>query len=96
MPFEAYLLLASKYELAKSPRWKLARQALEKGTIYMSENLLNDLFGDCAQMAIEEGVKNLRRVPFPKQLLGARNSAMQYVQSRGRRWERGTDTPRTC
>ena len=35
----------------------------------MSDNMLNDLFGDCAQMAISDGVRNLRRASFPKQLL---------------------------
>ena len=79
LPFEGYLSLVSKYELAKSPKWKLARQALEHGIIRMSGNLLNDFFGDCAQAAISEGVKNLRRAPFPKQLLGTKNKVMQYV-----------------
>jgi hypothetical protein len=50
--FEGYLLLVSKYELAKSQKWKLTRQALEHGTVHMSGNLLNDFFGDCAQVAI--------------------------------------------
>ena len=45
----------------------------------MSGNLLNDLFGDCAQMAISEGVKNLRKAPFPRQLQGTKNRVMQYV-----------------
>ncbi len=79
LPFEGYLSLVSKYELTKSQKWKLVRQGLEKGAVHMSDNLLNDLFGDCAQMAIAEGVRNLRRAPFPKQLLGARNGVMQYV-----------------
>jgi len=79
IPFEDYLSLVSKYELAKSAKWKLTRQALEHGTVHMSGNLLNDLFGDCAQAAISEGVRNLRRAPFPKQLQGTRNRIMQYV-----------------
>jgi len=79
IPFEGYLALVSKYELGKSPRWKLTRQGLEHGTVHMSGNLLNDLFGDCAQAAIAEGVKNLRRAPFPRQLLGTRSRVMQYV-----------------
>ncbi len=79
VPFEGYLSLISKYELAKSPKWKLTRQALDGGVVFVSDNLLNDLFGDCAQAAVAEGVKNLRRAPFPKQLLEARNKVMQYV-----------------
>jgi hypothetical protein len=79
LPFEGYLSLVSRYELAKFQRWKLTRQSLEGGTVYMSSNLLNDFFGDCAQMAISEGVKNLRRAPFPKQLQGIKNRIMQYV-----------------
>ncbi len=79
LPFEGYLTLVSKYELTKAPKWKLTRQALDRGTVYVSDNLLNDLFGDCAQTAIADGVRGLRRAPFPKQLTGARNSVMQYV-----------------
>jgi len=79
LPFEGYLSLVSRYELTKSPKWKLTRQALEGGTVHMSSNLLNDLFGDCAQMAIFEGVRNLRRASFPKQLQGVKSTVMQYV-----------------
>ncbi len=79
VPFEGYLSLVSKFELTKSPRWKLARQALERGTVNIGDNLLNDFFGDCAQAVIAEGVGNLRRAPFPKQLLETKNKVMQYV-----------------
>lgn len=79
IPFESYLTLVERYELTKSPKWKLVRQALSRGTVFLSDNLLNDLFGDCAQGAILEGVKNLRRGVFPKQLLEARAGVMQYV-----------------
>ncbi len=79
MAFENYLSLVSKYELTKSPNWKLVRQALGGGTVFLSDNLLNDLFGDCAQTAIAEGVKNLRRAAFPKQLLNLKASVMDYV-----------------
>jgi hypothetical protein len=79
LPFEDYLSLVSKYELAKSLKWKLTRQSLEGGTVHMSGNLFNDFFGDCTQMAISEGVRNLRRTPFPKQLQGTKNRIMQYM-----------------
>jgi Primase X len=82
LPFEGYLALASKYELAKkNPQWKLARQELARGVIRMSDNQLNDLFGDCALGAITEGVRNLRKAPFPKQLQGVKSDVLQYVPS---------------
>ena len=81
MPFESYLSLVSRYELAKNLRWKLARQELERGIVYVSDNMLNDLFGDSALAAIAEGVRNLRRGQFPKQLLGVKADVMQYVPS---------------
>jgi len=78
-PFESYLVVAVRYELNKTPRWKLSRQALTGGRILMSGNLLNDLFGDCAKGAIAEGVRNLRRGIFPRQLQDIRAAAMRYV-----------------
>jgi len=89
MPFEGYLALASKYELAKNPEWKLARHDLDKGVVSMSDNMLNDLFGDCALAAIAEGVRNLRKAPFPKQLLGVKADVIQYVPSPKPRTNKG-------
>jgi Primase X len=88
-PFESYLKLVSKYELAKNPKWKLARQMLDRGVVRMSDNMINDLFGDCALGAIAEGVRNLRRAPFPKQLLGVRSDVIQYVPSPKPRTNKG-------
>jgi len=81
LPFEGYLSLVSKYELAKDPKWKLARHDLDRGTIPMSDNMFNDFFGECALGAIAEGVRNLRKAPFPKQLLGVKSDVIQYVPS---------------
>lgn len=81
MPFERYLPLVSRYELAKNPKWKLVRQELDRGTVYMSDNMLNDLFEDSALAAIADGVRNLRRGAFPKQLLGVKAEVLQYVPS---------------
>ncbi len=78
-PFEQYLSLVSKYELSKSPRWKLARQDLDHGVVHMSDNLLNDFFAECAQATVAEGVRNLRKAQFPKQLAGVKTHVMQYV-----------------
>ena len=89
IPFEDYLSLVSKYELAKIPKWKLARQALDHGTVHMSGNLLNDLFGDSAQAAISDGVRNLRRAPLPKQLQGTKTKVMQYVPAQRARTGKG-------
>ena len=81
LPFESYLSLVSKYELSKNPKWKLARQELDGGIVYASDNMLNDLFGDSALAAIADGVRNLRRGAFPKQLLGVKGEVIQYVPS---------------
>jgi len=78
-PFEGFLSLVSRFEMNKSPKWKLSRQALQGGTVYLSENMLNDMFGDCAQAAIAEGVRNLRKTPFPRQLQATKNHVIQYV-----------------
>ncbi|MDA4125880.1 MAG: DNA primase noncatalytic subunit PriX [Thaumarchaeota archaeon] len=79
LPFEGYLSLVSKHELGKNPKWKLVRQDLGAGIIRMTDNMLNDLFGDCALVAVAEGVRNLRRAPFPKQLLELKARVVQYV-----------------
>jgi hypothetical protein len=89
MPVEGYLVLTSRYELAKNPKWKLVRQGLDKGVVHFSDNLLNDLFGDCAQAAIAEGVRNLRRAPFPKQLQGVKLAVLQYVPAQRQRTGKG-------
>jgi len=81
MPFERYLSLVSRYELARNPRWKLVRQELDRGTVYLSDNMLNDLFGDSALAAIADGVKNLRRGQFPRQLMEVKAEVIQYVPS---------------
>lgn len=79
MKFEDYLTLVAHYELSKQPRWKLARQALQKGVVFVNDNLLNDLFGDCAEKAIADGVKNLRKALFPKQLSEIKASLARYI-----------------
>ena len=89
MPFESYLSLDSKHELARNPKWKLARQELDRGVVYMGDNMLNDLFGDAALAAIAEGVRNLRRGVFPKQLLGVKEEVIQYVPSPKPRTNKG-------
>ena len=79
IPFEKYLMLVSRYELGKTPEWKLVRQSLASGFVYMSDNLLNDFFEACARAAVAEGVRNLRRAPFPKQLTSVKSNVMRYV-----------------
>lgn len=77
--FEDYLTLVTKAGLSKNPRWKLARQPLQGGIVYLSDNTLNDLFGECAQSAVAEGTKNLRRAVFPKSLIDVRNDVLRFV-----------------
>lgn len=79
IPFEGYLTLVSKYGLPNDPKWKLSRQRLSAGMVYFSDNLLDDLFGDCAEMAILEGVRGLKKAPFPKQLQQVRDMVLRYV-----------------
>lgn len=81
IPFEGYLSLVSKYNLIKNPTWKLVRQDLDGGVIHMSDNLLNDFFGDCALAMMAEGIRNLRKAPLPKQLLGVKTAVIQYAPS---------------
>jgi hypothetical protein len=87
--FEDYLTLVTKAGLSKSSRWKLARQPLEGGIVYMSDNTLNDLFGECAQSAVAEGTKNLRRAVFPKSLIQVRNDILRFVPVQKPRSSRG-------
>lgn len=89
LPFEGYLALVSRYELARNSMWKLTRQALDGGVVHVGDNLLNDLFGDCASAAIAEGVRNLRKAPLPKQLLGVKATVIQYVPSPKPRTNKG-------
>jgi hypothetical protein len=81
MRFEEFLSLVSKYELAKNQKWRLARQELDHGVISMGDNLLNDLFGDCALAAVSDGVRNLRKAPLPKQLSAVKEEVVQYAPS---------------
>jgi hypothetical protein len=77
--FEEYLAVASKYEVTKFQKWRLARQPLWMGRVYFTENLLNDFFGDLVQKLIAEGVKNLRRASFPKQLTEIKSRVLRFV-----------------
>jgi len=89
MGFQDYLAVVSRLELAKQPKWKLTRQALQDGKVFMSDNLLNDFFGDCAQQAVAAGARNLRRAVFPKQLTEVRNAVMRYVPAQKGQQKKG-------
>jgi hypothetical protein len=82
---EDYLGLVSRYDLTRIQRWKLVRQALANGVIYLTHNQLNDLFADCAQRTIEDGVRNLRRAAFPKELVVLRDTIMRYLPTQSAR-----------
>lgn len=89
VPFEGYLSLVSKYDLAKDPKWSLTRQELDKGIIRLSDNMVNDLFGSCALAAVADGVRNLRKAPLPKQLGVVKAEVLQYVPSPKPRTNKG-------
>lgn len=82
---EDYLGLVSRYDLSRFQRWKLARQALANGVVHLTDNQLNDLFADCAQRTIEEGVRNLRKAVFPKELEMIRDDVVRYVPTQRQR-----------
>jgi len=74
-----YLTLVGKYQLARLQKWKLVRQALAGGVVYLTDNVLNELFADSAQRAISDGLKNLRKATFPRQLVELRGGILKYV-----------------
>ena len=79
MKVEDYLQFATRLELVKSARWQLVNLSLSNGLLQLNENDVNDLFGDSAERIIYEGVRNLRRAPFPKQLANLRDGVAQYI-----------------
>lgn len=79
IPVEEYLAVVTRLELNKLQRWKLVNQALSAGKVYFTENSINDFLGDLSERAVYEGVKNLRKVPFPKQLVFLRDSVRPYL-----------------
>lgn len=78
MKVEAYLRASTKFEL-KAQRWRLVNRPLSAGTVYFTENDLNDFFGALSEKMIQGGVKNLRRVAFPKQLVQVREVVIPYL-----------------
>ncbi len=78
MKVEDYLRATTHFEL-KSQYWRLANRPLSKGVVYLTENGVNDLFGDLSEKMIYGGVKNLRKVPFPKQLSPVREGLVKFL-----------------
>lgn len=78
IPVVDYLRAITRFEL-RSQKWKLVNRPLEKGIVYLTENDANDLFGDLSEKMIYSGVKNLRKVAFPKQLVGIRERIVPYL-----------------
>jgi len=76
---EDYLAAVTRFELTKSQRWKLVNQALGGGIVYLPDNGANDLLGDLSERTVYGGVKNLRKVPFPKQLILIRDGIFPYL-----------------
>jgi Primase X len=78
MRVEDYLKATTHFEL-KSQFWRLVNRPLSKGVVYLAENGVNDLFGDLSEKMIYGGVKNLRKVPFPKQLAQVREALLPFL-----------------
>ena len=83
-----YLRASTKFEL-RSQRWKLVNRPLSDGTVYFTENDLNDFFGELSEKMIYGGVKNLRKVAFPKQLVTVREEIVPYLPPPKTRSSRG-------
>ena len=75
---EDYLRVVTHFEL-KSQYWKLANRPLSKGVVYLTDNGVNDFFGDLSEKMIYGGVRNLRKVPFPKQLSSLREGLLPLL-----------------
>ena len=88
LPVVDYLHAATKFEL-KSQRWKLVNRPLAKGVVYFTENDVNDFFGDLSEKMIYGGVKNLRKVAFPKQLVAMREEIVPYLPPQRTKSTRG-------
>lgn len=83
-----YLRCVAKFEL-KSQRWKLVNRPLVDGVVYFTENDVNDFFGGLSEKVIYSGVKNLRKVSFPKQLAAAREEIVPYLPPQKTKSTRG-------
>lgn len=88
LPVMDYLSVTTKSEL-RSQRWKLVNRPLTNGTVFFTENDVNDFFGDLSEKMIYAGVKNLRKVTFPKQLIGIRDRIMPYLPPQRTKSTRG-------
>jgi hypothetical protein len=88
IPVVDYLRATTKFEL-KSQAWKLVNRPLAEGLVYFTENDVNDFFGSLSEKMIYSGVKNLRKVAFPKQLVGIRERIVPYLPPQKVRSNRG-------
>ena len=88
MPVVEYLRVSTRFEL-RSQRWKLVNRPLADGIVYLTENDLNDFFGDLSEKMIYGGVKNLRKVAFPKQLVTVREEVVPFLPPPKTRSTRG-------
>jgi hypothetical protein len=88
IPVVDYLRATTKFEL-KSHAWKLVNRPLSDGLVYFTENDTNDFFGSLSEKMIYGGVKNLRKVVFPRQLAGIRERIVPYLPPQKVRSNRG-------
>ncbi|MGA2663823.1 MAG: DNA primase noncatalytic subunit PriX [Nitrososphaerales archaeon] len=75
---EEFLRTTTRFEL-KSQHWRLVNRPLSGGLVYLTENGIDDLFGDLSEKMVYGGVKNLRKVPFPKQLAFLREGLLPFL-----------------
>ncbi len=79
LPFEHYLERTCRFNIIRLQKWKLGRQDLISGLVYLNENKLSDLFTDCTKSLISEGVANLKRGVFPRQLEELRKKVLSFI-----------------
>ena len=88
LPIVDYLRTITKFEL-RSQRWKLVNRPLASGTVYFTDNDVNDFFGNLSEKMIYGGVKNLRKVAFPKQLVPIRERIIPFLPPQRTKSTRG-------
>jgi hypothetical protein len=84
IPFEHYLDRICRFNIIRLQRWKLGRQNLLSGIIYLDENKVVDLFTDCAKSLIMEGITNLRKGGFPSQLEELKKKILSIIPRKER------------
>ena len=64
-PVMSYLRVVTQYDLMKDSRWKLVNVPLGNGLVYLSTNMLQDLFAALVQGLMVSGIRAIRSAPVP-------------------------------